>query len=291
MSDQLTELARPFAKHLVKPPAPGRYGNYVEHNSVTEKLLAVLGPFDFEVVEPIRGHAPEIVSKNKDGSVKNKYPARDNAIVGCLARLTVTIDGRETTIQEIGTEDTPAMHNDAENLKNAASDAIKRCAMRIGVGLHLWSDDLFFLHGYLASKNGGSARDEEPEGVDPGDAPQTPPADSASTSAGEGSGVRGSAPDPDPADDPIGQEAVALAKLQPRMKAAGLTNKGLRHAFCEAVTGGRAKATKELTQGDVAGDGPVYEALDKMEEGEWELVDGDDGPALVSKESGEKVSA
>jgi len=35
--------------------------------------------------------------------------------------------------------------NNASNLKNASSDALKRCAMRVGVGLHLWSQENYYL--------------------------------------------------------------------------------------------------------------------------------------------------
>lgn len=153
---QLTELAKPFKSALVKKAPQGKYGSYVSHSTVNEKLLAVVGPFDFEVVEAIRGYAPEVKGQNQT------WPARDQAIVGCLARLTVTVDGRVTVVQEVGTEDTPAMHNDAENLKNAASDAFKRAAMRLGVGLHLWSQQDFFLHAYLTSRETPGTPTETP---------------------------------------------------------------------------------------------------------------------------------
>ena len=142
MSD-LIALATPFPPHLVKKAPAGKYGDYVAHSTVTERLLSVVGPFDFQVLREVRGYAPEV------SSGKRTWPARDNAIVGCLATLTCTVDGRVTTVTEVGTEDNPAMHNDAENLKNAASDALKRCAMRFGCGLHLWSNGDYFLHAQL----------------------------------------------------------------------------------------------------------------------------------------------
>jgi hypothetical protein len=37
-------------------------------------------------------------------------------------------------------------------MKDAASDALKRCAMRMGLGLHLWSQDKYILHTTLESK-------------------------------------------------------------------------------------------------------------------------------------------
>ena len=137
--DQLIALAQPFPPKLIKKPAPGKHGDYVKHSTINERLLHELGGFSFEVVEVIRGLAPEMKTE------KNTYAARDNAVVGVLGRLTVTVDGVERIITEVGSEDNPAMSHDGDNLKNAASDALKRCAMRLGVGLHLWSGDAYYL--------------------------------------------------------------------------------------------------------------------------------------------------
>lgn len=139
---QLFELSRPFQAPHVKPPAQGKHGDYVPHHIVVQRALSVVGPHSFNVTEAIRGLAPP-VGKNKDGSYK--YHQRDNAVLGCLATLTVTIDGTMVSVTEVGTEDQPAMGTDAENLKNAASDAYKRCWMRLGLGLHLWSGADYFL--------------------------------------------------------------------------------------------------------------------------------------------------
>ena len=148
---QLHELSRPFPAKLVKPPPRGKYGDYVPHSAVTERLLSIVGPFDFEITELIRGHAPEVKTE------KRTWPARDGAVVGVVGTLTCEIDGRTTRVSEIGTEDQPAMHHDAENAKNAASDALKRCAMRLGLGLHLWSQSDYFLEAQLtvAEKSDG----------------------------------------------------------------------------------------------------------------------------------------
>lgn len=152
-SEQLYELSRPFPAHLVKAPPKGKYGDYVPHSSVTERLLSIVGPFDFEVVDLIRGYAREY--KNKQGDLV--YPERAGAVVGTLCRMTVTIDGRQTTVTEVGTEDNPHMHSDAESAKNAASDGLKRCAMRLGLGLHLWSQSDYFLEKQLAKGRGEDA--------------------------------------------------------------------------------------------------------------------------------------
>lgn len=162
---QLHRLAQRFPPDLVKKPPKGKYGSYIPHAVINERLLEILGPFNLDLIEVVRGHAPHIVD-GQSGEVK--YDAREGAIVGVVARLTVEVDGRTVSISEVGTEDNPAMHNDAENLKNAMSDALKRCAMRLGVGLHLWSQNDYRLDKVLDE----DARDE------PQEAPQeAPPAE------------------------------------------------------------------------------------------------------------------
>jgi hypothetical protein len=147
--EQLTAMATPFPRSLIKSPAPGKHGEYVKHSTVTERLLHELGGFSFEVVEVVRGYAPEIVTR---GDNPRTYPARDGAVVGVLGRLSVTVDGVDRTITEVGSEDNPAMGHDGDNLKNATSDALKRCAMRLGVGLHLWSQEFYYLDAQLAKQ-------------------------------------------------------------------------------------------------------------------------------------------
>ena len=126
---QLARLAKPVPDRYVSqvPAGGGRKADYVSHAVITEILLAVLGPFDWEV-EPVR---------DKDG-----------AIVAALGRLTVDVDGRTTTIRAAG-DCTGQEPNEGAALKNAESDALKRCAMRLGLGLSLWSRDGYFLHRQL----------------------------------------------------------------------------------------------------------------------------------------------
>lgn len=126
---QLAALARPFPASLVQKNPTG-YGSYVKHSAYVEKLLLQIGPFDFKIVEIIRGDT-------KGGS-----PPLVNVVVGCLAELTVEIDGRTTTIVEVGDCEMPSnWPHDGARMKDAASDALKRCAARIGCGLHLYSQD------------------------------------------------------------------------------------------------------------------------------------------------------
>ena len=131
---QLRELAQPFPQHLVKAPPKGKFGEYVPHSSVTERLLAVVGPFST--------HIEQVITDN------------EGQVVGCILSLGVEIDGRLVTVQEAGDAENPGgRKNNGALLKDAASDAIKRCAMRLGLGLHLWSQADYFLYDFLTEQD------------------------------------------------------------------------------------------------------------------------------------------
>jgi len=154
MTSQLERLARPFPARLIHSNPSGG-GSYVKHSVVTEKLLAVVGPFDLELVEVIRGHVDGTAPNpsGKSDRAKRGTPGLDGAIVGAVCRLTVEVDGRRVSIEEVGDCESP--HNwphDGARLKDAMSDALKRCAMRLGVTLHLWSGDEFTLYKQLGEQ-------------------------------------------------------------------------------------------------------------------------------------------
>jgi len=137
---QLHELSRPFPESLVKTK-PGKFAAaYVEHSVISQRLLEVLGPYTFTVDKPVM---------NPDG-----------VVVGCLATLECMIDGDFVTITEVGDVEHPSGNN-GTNLKNAASDGIKRCAMRLGVGLSLWSQENYYLDKALAKREAAAKEAEE----------------------------------------------------------------------------------------------------------------------------------
>ena len=131
---QLQQLSEPFPPHLVKAPPKGKFGSYVPHSAVTERLLAVVGPFGTRIAKVIYDN--------------------DHNVVGCILELTVNIDGERIYVQEAGDAENPGgRKNNGALLKDAASDAIKRCAMRLGLGLHLWSQEDYFLYDYLEASD------------------------------------------------------------------------------------------------------------------------------------------
>ena len=125
------------ARFVEKAPQ-GKHGEYIAHDVINQLALAMVGPHSCEVVELIRGYIPAWIDKNE----KERMPQRIDGVTGVLARLSVTLPGHGlVTITEVGSEDNPQMGTDAENTKKAASDAYKRCWMRLGLGLELWAQE------------------------------------------------------------------------------------------------------------------------------------------------------
>lgn len=142
---QLYELARVIPRRLVEQK-PGRgSASYVPHFVIEQILHSIVGPFDFELEQILRGHSAGSFSS---GERKGETVEFDDVIVGVVYRLTVDVDGRRTTIVEGGSvEHAWKEPDDGARFKKATSDALKRCAMRLGLGLHLWCkrEDQVFL--------------------------------------------------------------------------------------------------------------------------------------------------
>lgn len=140
----LQKLAKPFPQKYISQVDKG-YGNkadFISHSTITQRILANVGAYDLEVVEVIRGYVAAI-EPDLNASSKRKREGRsplNDAVVGVLSRLTLTIDGEKHSIVEAGECGDP--HNwdhDGARIKDAMSDAFKRASMRFGVGLQLWT--------------------------------------------------------------------------------------------------------------------------------------------------------
>jgi hypothetical protein len=165
MSEDLYQLARPFPDaYIVKKPGGKFQADYVAHGVITSRLLEVLGPFDWSIAKVITN--PEGVA------------------VGCIGRLEVTVDGRPVVIEEVG-DCEQVSANSASNLKHSSSDALKRAAMRLGLGLHLWVGEHYYLHRALEKRLSGSESDDTPTaGTDTPE--KAPTRQSAPQTLGEG---------------------------------------------------------------------------------------------------------
>lgn len=105
---------------FVEKAPQGKHGEYIAHDVINQLALAMVGPHSFEVVDIIRN-------------------ADTGDVSGVLARLVVTIGGESYTITEAGDVDFPDRESAGKAVKLAASDAYKRCWMRLGLGLELWA--------------------------------------------------------------------------------------------------------------------------------------------------------
>jgi len=114
------KLTKDFPKSVVKKAPQGKFGDYVPHHIYTQRLVDVIGGgYDFTFEE----------TRDKDG-----------AIIGAKCRL--YIKSSDQTIEEVGDVDMNAVKRnitESEILKLAVSDGIKRCCMRLGIGLELWT--------------------------------------------------------------------------------------------------------------------------------------------------------
>jgi hypothetical protein len=147
MSEHLYQLARPFPESMIVKKPGGKFqADYVAHGVITARLLEVLGPFDWSIAKVIT---------NADGIA-----------VGCIGRLEVRVDGSPVVVEEVG-DCEQISPNSASNLKMASSDALKRAAMRLGLGLHLWvGEDHYYLHRALEKRvRASESADSTPAGT------------------------------------------------------------------------------------------------------------------------------
>ena len=134
MTTQLQALAKRIPKSYIKTKPGGFAADYCSHADVQQMLIAKLGvPPSQEVTQIIR---------SADGQAQ-----------GVVLRMVFNIDGQTVVIDEVGECERPGQ-NEGLNVKNAVSDAVKRCAMRIGLGLELWCQETYVLDKALATKEG-----------------------------------------------------------------------------------------------------------------------------------------
>ena len=116
------KLIKDFPKNVVQPAPKGKFGSYVPHHLYTQRLVDVVGgKYNFFVKEVIRD--------------------KDNAVVGAVCVLEIEGLGR---MEEVGDVDLTQINRkqgitESEILKLAVSDGLKRCCMRFGIGLELWT--------------------------------------------------------------------------------------------------------------------------------------------------------
>ena len=51
--EQLHELSRPFPEQFIHKAPKGKFGDYIQHSVIRQRLLTVLGAYSTDVVEVI----------------------------------------------------------------------------------------------------------------------------------------------------------------------------------------------------------------------------------------------
>lgn len=119
---KIKAITKPFSKDEIKKAPKGKFGDYVPHHLVTARLNKyAFGEWSHTLKEVIRNHKGEV-----------------RAVVTTFTLWGVSHD-------EVGDVDNIAVNNnntEGELLKLCMSDALKRGAMRHGIGLHLWTGDI-----------------------------------------------------------------------------------------------------------------------------------------------------
>ena len=128
----LLRLAKQFPPQLVYTIKKGnREEDYINHSVIAQRLLQVVGPYDWDFEIIYKGDEP----------------------IACKGTLTVDIDGKEVSIAGAGTPQNKS-EDIGEQIKKMESDAFKRAASKVGAGLHLWAQDQYFLFANLLNEMG-----------------------------------------------------------------------------------------------------------------------------------------
>ena len=125
MESELIELVTPFPDKYIRQKPGKANASYVNHGVIRQRLLDVVGFYDW--------------------SVDREIYQQDGTLTGCIGTLTIRVGGRDVKVQGSGDVEHNQGTNGA-NLKHAESDAFKRAAMNLGLGLHLWCGDEYFLY-------------------------------------------------------------------------------------------------------------------------------------------------
>lgn len=149
---QLRKLAEPIPAKFITTNDKGM--DAADHTVITQLLHLHVPGWSFEVAEVLRSEVPSKTTRSGNEHAGGTF------VSGCVGRLTVTLDGERVVVEEAGgVENAQMKDGDGERLKHATSDALKRCAMRLGLGLHIWAQGSYFLDRSLDKRdeNGGGS--------------------------------------------------------------------------------------------------------------------------------------
>ena len=117
---QLYELSRIFPEEFVHPAPAGKFGDYIQHSVIRQRLLSVVGPYSQEVKQVFKE-----VLKDKQGQ-------QVEVVTGVVLALTVEIDGNLVTVEEAGECEQPFnWRTDGARMKDAVSSLIGPCKVNL----------------------------------------------------------------------------------------------------------------------------------------------------------------
>lgn len=163
-SDQI-KLSKEWNKAVVKklPVSYKKDGiSYVDHTQVTQRLIALIPDVQFKAGSFIYDDYEDLEGR------------RRKILTGVEYTIEGTIDGHLRSVTEVGMCDKPfevegrKPANNGERAKECISDAVKRCGMRLGIGIELY-DSSAWLSAYLESPNliANKPKKEKPKPKDP----------------------------------------------------------------------------------------------------------------------------
>ena len=145
-ADQI-KLSKAWNKAVIKklPVSYKKDGiSYVDHTQVTQRLIALIPDVQFKL-------GCHIYDKYEDLEGRQR-----KILTGVEYTIEGTIDGHFRSVTEVGMCDKPfdvegrMPANNGERAKECISDAVKRCGMRLGIGIELY-DSSAWLSSYLES--------------------------------------------------------------------------------------------------------------------------------------------
>lgn len=146
-ADQI-KLSKAWTKAVIKklPVSYKKDGiSYVDHTQVTQRLIAIIPDVQFKLGNHIYDKYEDLEGRQR------------KILTGVEYTIEGTIDGHFRSVTEVGMCDKPfdvegrKPANNGERAKECISDAVKRCGMRLGIGIELY-DSSAWLSGYLEPK-------------------------------------------------------------------------------------------------------------------------------------------
>lgn len=136
----LSALSKPFGQEDIKQKRAGNQGtfDYVSHGTTTEFLNRHAPDWSTRVIETYTGmHTFPATTKTYNGQTKQVPESSRMVCHGVIMEMTIA---GVTRVETGGPGQILPTGTFAFDLKNAYSDALKRCAMRFGVALSIWEN-------------------------------------------------------------------------------------------------------------------------------------------------------